>query len=163
MQGKKKPEIKKKDVINAREASVSEFAANLNVIITSIHQKNKRDDDMQAIKDKIDVVRKENPVGLIEMAGPYLWKYKEKIGSENVSFFLNNSFEEDIEKAREESQLAEITEYEEIPALLNKVKRTWHSFTPPEQQIIVKRIKALLANYAKYLSASRTLKASESL
>jgi hypothetical protein len=159
---KKKQGISRKDVLNMKESKMASFISNLNSVVDAVYQKNKKDNDMQAIKDKFDVVRKENPIGLVEMAGPYIWKYREKIKNENTSFFLNNSFEEDIQKAREDSQLAEITEYEDVPVLLNKIKRTWHSFMPAEQQILIKKIQALLADYVGYISSCRALKPTES-
>lgn len=146
---------------NSQDKSVTNFISNLNVILNAVYQKNKKDDDMNSLRDKFNVVRKENPNGLVEMAGPSIWKYREKIKDENVNFFLNNSFEEDIKEAQEKASVAEISEFEDVPVLLNKAKRAWHSFTLIEQQTIIKTIKTILQSYATYLSTCKELAAIE--
>lgn len=148
---------KRKSIMDMKDRAITGFIADLGSILDAVFDKNKKDVDVIAIMDKFNVVRRENPSGLVEMAGPYVWKYKDQIRTENTSFFLNNNFEEDIEDAQSKAQVAEITDFEDIPVLLNKAKRTWHCFQPTEQQIIIKKMQSIIKQYATCLSADREL------
>jgi hypothetical protein len=148
---------RKRDTIRMRDDSVRDFVNALNQVISAVYSKDKRDDSIIAIRDKFNVIRKEAPDRVITMAGPYLWKYREQIGEGNVNFFLNCDFEEDIKEAQRDSELAEITEFSEIPKLLGKAKRIWHCFTKEEKNVVMNHIKTMLQKYACYVSAEKSL------
>lgn len=140
-----------------KQKDTTKFINNLDSIIKAIFEKNKSDPDMIELMDKFSVVRKEDPILIISRTGPYLWKYKEEINKQNVDFFLRNSFEEDIIQSQQKSQVAEISELEDIPVLLNKAKITWQKFLEPEKQAIMKKIRGMLSNYSSYTSACKKL------
>jgi hypothetical protein len=148
--------LSRRDIINMRDTSMSKFNADLTSIVNAVYSKNKKDDEIISIKDKLSIARKENPVGLIEIAGPHIWKYREQIERENISFFIRNNFENDIIEASKE--IAEITEFEKTSVLLDKAKSVWHMLLKEEQIHMIKLIKSLLQHYSTYLSASKKLK-----
>jgi hypothetical protein len=153
----KKANQTRKNILDMKDKAQTGFVMELNAIIDAVCQKNSKDIDIVGVRDKFNIIRRENPTMLLEMAGPHVWEYRVQIKDENIGFFLNNSFEKDIEKAQSQSAVAEITDFEDIPVIMNKIKSTWHRFMSAEQQIIIKRMKALIAHYATYVSATREL------
>jgi hypothetical protein len=149
----------RKQLIEASDQAVKDFAEDLGYLVDAVLQKNRKDNLMSDMKNLFDLVRKENPIGLIEIAGPYIWKYRDNISKQNVGFFLQNNFEEDIISAKKNKEIAEISNFEDIPMLLDQCKRTWHMFQKEEQQVLVKRVRNMLVKYATYVSATRTVRA----
>jgi len=122
------------------------FCAELTAVINAIYSKSSKDVDVMTLHDKFIVVKRENPKGLLEKTGPYLWKYREQIANENTEFFLNNTFEDDITGSPED-----------FSVLLNKCKQIWHSLQLMEKSVIIKHIRVAVSAYAKYLSYSKEL------
>jgi hypothetical protein len=140
------------------EKNIGRFVNHFHLIITSVHGKNTKNEDFIALKDKFEVLKNANPSFIIEKAGPYIWKYKEQISGNNVAFFLNSNFEDDIKEAQNENSIAEVSPYENIVMLMNQLKRTWHSFIPEEQNTIIKHTRAMLKYYAGYLQDRKMMK-----
>jgi hypothetical protein len=133
------------------------FVRDLNKIVVDVCRKNDRDRDLRELRDKFFVVRKENPNGLVEIAGPYIWKYRKQIESRDASFFLTNSFEDDI-IGSSPNGVAEVSEFSDVPVLLQKIKKTWHQFDEDEKSVVMKTVANLLKNYSLYSFSCKKLK-----
>lgn len=149
--------MNRESLLATRDKAVSNFANNMSKIIQAVKEKQKQNIDIIKIQDMFSVARRETPEMIVQMAGPYIWKYREQISTGNVDFFLANNFEEDIIEANGKKEIAEISEFENTALLMQCAKRTWHMFIPAEKQNIIKLIKSLLQEYAKYISACKRL------
>lgn len=146
------PQHLKQESANA----VKQFVSDMTFIIEAIYQKNKKDPQIIELKDKFCIIRREDPTAIIAKAGPYLWKYREQIKQQNITFFLNNEFETDIVAATP-AEVLEATTFEDVPILLEKCKNTWHMFQITEQETLIKKIRGLLRSYALYISVQKQI------
>lgn len=142
--------------LDQQEEVKKKFSDELGFMINCLWSRNKKDADILQIKDQYSVIRKENTTVIIEGAGPYIWKYREQISKSNVNFFLASDFKDELAVASA-SQIPEMTSFEDLPAILTKIKRTWHLFSPEEQEILKNKSKSLLSAYAGYISAGKEL------
>ena len=140
------------DTVNT---AVKNFCQDMTFIIDVVYGKNKKDNLLIDVRDKFVVIRKENPNGIVEVAGPYIWKYREQIKNKDANFFLHNTFENDI--INSQGGVAEITPIDDITVILNKCKLTWHTFQKIEQDTIMKHVQNLLRSYATYVSATKEI------
>jgi hypothetical protein len=153
----------RQELLNNKDKSMKSFLSDISFIIEAVYSKNKTDSDMLEIRDKFAVARRENPSGLVEIAGPYIWKYREQIKNEQVNFFLDRDFFEDIKEAKQTKgeEIVEMTEFEDVPVIMDKVKKTWVMFQKPEQQTLIKKVQSMLQHYCRYISVSRELDKAE--
>lgn len=145
------------NLLEVRDKAVSNFVLNMSKIIQAVKEKQKQNFDIIKIQDLFSVARRETPEMIVQMAGPYIWKYREQISAGNANFFLDNNFEEDIMEANGKKEIAEISEFENTALLMQCAKRTWHMFIPAEKENIVKLTKSLLLEYIRYISARKQL------
>jgi hypothetical protein len=149
--------MNKDNLLRSRDDAVKKFNLGMGKIIQAVKEKQKNNTDIIAIQDMFSVARKEAPEMIVQMAGPYLWKYREPIMQGDSGFFLDNDFEQDIIEAQNKKDIAEISEFENTALLMQCAKRTWHMFLPMEKENVIKLTKGLLSDYVKYLSACRAL------
>ena len=139
-----------------KDISIKECINELVFIINSMCNKNKKDGDIQEIRDGFMVAKGENPVAIIMNAGPYFWKYRTHIERGDVNSLLNMEYKEEISEVQE--SLADNSKFEKISVVMQKVKRTWHLLTPTEQETMKKKFKLILIKYTGYLVACKKLK-----
>jgi hypothetical protein len=146
----------RKQYLDQQESSMKVFITDFGYVITAMYNKNKRDADVMKIKDGYQIIRNENPKLVMEMAGPYLWNYREEIKGRKESFFLNNDFKKELAEAQK-SGVAEMTDFEDLPAIIGKMKRTWNLFTAVEKETIWGKVTSMLSQYASYVAAQKEL------
>jgi hypothetical protein len=154
---------KLRNTVRGEISAVSKnYSLNLGSLVDAVLTKHPKDAQLQGVVDKFNILRREDPMRTIELGGPHLWKYREQIHAENVNFFLNNNFKEDIVTgAAACNQVIDSSQIDSITDLLDKVKLTWHMYSESEQGVLIKKIKAALACYAKYISLQKQLQALE--
>jgi len=137
----------KKQMIQIKDRSILEFTLDMTFIVNIIYNKNKKDTDIEEIRDGYLLAKNENPECIIINAGPYLWKYREQVSLDNFNELLNNDFSTETSNSNSNK----------VQAILNKIKKTWHLFKPLEQDSIKKRLKTMLTYYATYLKSCKHL------
>jgi hypothetical protein len=146
----------KKQYLDQQTSNQKIFIADLSFTVNAMFTKNKKDPDICKIKDGFSIVKNETPELVLKRAGPYLWKYRNQIGSRDDKFFLNSDFKDDIASVSE-SGIPEMTEFSDFPAMIQKLKHTWHLFTVPEKTHLWEKIANMLSQYAGYLQAEKEL------
>jgi hypothetical protein len=136
------------------DVSTKQFINDMIFVVDAVYQKNRKDLKFGEFRDKFSIARRENPNGLLEIVGPYLWKYKDDIISQNVKAFLDNDFVEDVESFRVSHPNENL---DTVHVFLNQCKQSWGQFLPREQDVLFKKIRNMLSQYAKYASATKAL------
>lgn len=146
----------RKQYLDQVEADKKIIIKDLGDIVAAMFSKNKRDADIMKIKDGYAIIRNENPNLIVEKAGPYFWKYREQIKGRKESFFIGNDFKDELAEARE-SGIAEMNEFDDFPAIIAKLKRTWHLLTAVEKETMWNKVASILSHYASYVAATKEL------
>jgi hypothetical protein len=133
-----------------KDKYVTEFVTTITYLVNSLFSTNRRDDDIIQMRDRYFLVKDENPELLLIQTGPYVWEFREKIMDDDIDFFLNNSFQKQIDSFKQDKEKPMIN------TLIQKIKTAWKNFTPIEQNILRGKIKDLVKFYACYLSACKT-------
>jgi hypothetical protein len=145
---------KLRHLTDTKEKSVVDFTSEMTFIVNAMFNKNKKDDDIIGIRDGYLIAKRENPECIIVQVGPYFWKYRDTISSGNLNPLLNSDFRDDISA---QGYMPEVSSYDQIQAVMSKVKRTWHLFTPVEQETMKKKFKFMVSCYATYLGACKQI------
>lgn len=140
---------KTKLALATKDESLKKFLTEFTFILNVICDKNKKDVDIEAIKDGFMIARKENPECILIKVGPYVWKYREIM--DDVNKLLSYDFSKELDR------LANV-ENEKVKVILIKIKKTWGLFTKLEQDLINKKMKMIISNYATYVGACKQLK-----
>ncbi len=148
--------LQRKQHLDQQESNKKVFLTDLGAIITALHTYNKKDADICKIKELYLIAKRETPDIIIQRGGPYIWKYRKEIWAREEKFFLNNDFKDEIANASQ-TGVAEMTEFAEFPAIITKLKRTWHLLTPEERTVMWAKLTSVLAQYAGYLQAEKEL------
>jgi hypothetical protein len=147
----------KRELRETRDKAIKGFIDNLNYLVKATASKNKDDEDFKRRVDEYNIAKKEAPEGVLKLSGPPIWDYREDIKVGNVDKFLKSDFKEDIVKYSD-GKIPNADLIEEDQALIEKVKRSWHLLTPPEQEIMKKKVQQMVIFYAQYISTIRKLK-----
>lgn len=147
----------KRQLRETRDQAIRDFTNGLSFLASAALSKNKRDDDFQRRFDEFSLAKRDAPEGVLKIAGPPLWDFREDIKAGNVDRFLKSDFKDEIVKYAD-GRIPNSDLIEEDQELINKIKRSWHLFTPAEQGEMVKRVQGLVANYAQYLASSKKLR-----
>lgn len=145
----------KRELREQRDECIKSFINELTKLAGAAVNKNKTDDDFRRYFDEYNIAKRDAPDEIVKMAGPPLWDYRDDIKKGNVDKFLKSDFTEDIMKYADHIPDADFIEEDRI--LIEKVKRSWHLFTQPEQQFMVGRVQKLVSLYAQYLSVNKKL------
>lgn len=137
---------------NALGDYTSAFNENLTKLINALLSKNRDNVDLLQMKDQLNVARKEMPRNIVELVGPHVWKYREQISNRDFNNLLNNVYENDVIEAAGD-EIVDNDKLAKASRIIQICKLTWHMFTAPEKEVIIKYITALLSGYAGYLSA----------
>lgn len=155
MDDNKPRDVQIKECNKVKEDCVKGFNDVMTFIINALHSVNKSDDDIITIRDSYLTAKTESPDCIILQAGPYVWKYREEISSENINSLLKNEYNNEITTVQQ--TLPDASKMDQIQILLAKVKRSWHLITPMEQTTLKKKFKDLLKQYATYSMVDKKL------
>lgn len=85
------------------------------------------------------------PLTIMDIVGPYLWKYRAEICNGEEEFFLKNSYDSELSES-EDSEKADIAAY-----IIPKVKDAWKEADPAEKKAYTETVQNLLDAYTEYL------------
>lgn len=145
-----------KQFIKIIDKSVTDFTSEMTFIVNAMHNKNKQDDDLTEIRDGYMTARRENPDCIIIHVGPYFWKYRETINSGDLNPLLDSDFKDEREEIQ--GTLPENSKFDKVSVIMGKIKRTWHLFTPLEQETLKKKFKLMVSHYATFVGACKKMK-----
>lgn len=127
-------------------AYVEAFVATCKTLMTDLCARYPNDPLVDRMKKRIILAADICPITLVEFVGSHLYPYRERIYSEDASFFLENEYEAEFERATDAEKVA-------IAAhLLPKVKQAWRDATPAEQEMYAELVQSLLDDYIEFLS-----------
>jgi hypothetical protein len=150
----------KREKREERDKCMKKFINGLTKLATAAFSKNKKDDDFRRRYDEYNLAKKDAPEEVMRMAGPPIWAHRENIMAGNIDVFLKADYKDDIIKFADHVPDADFIEDEQI--LINKIKRTWHLFTPIEQEKMLSNVQELVSLYANYIKIERELEKLES-
>ena len=87
-----------------------------------------------------------NPVGMIKIAGPYLYKYREQIYSNDSAFFVENEYDEDLKHTSEQG-LTDLVSY-----IIPRVKDAWRESGEDDKATLTAAVVELMDTYLEYLA-----------
>lgn len=143
----------KQQLLKDKEKYIVDFSNELLTLITAFWRINKKDPFILEIYERYGIIKRENPNLLIEIVGPYIWKYRETITLGNLDSLLNNTFNEEITEI-----IGMIPDtLDKIHDIIKSIKRTWTLFSYAEKEIIRKKSKTLLTIYSGYISICKLI------
>lgn len=89
------------------------------------------------IRDQIKLLIKNTPIQPLELIGPYLFKYRAKLQSNNAEFFADIDFTQE-------------TTDQEILKFIGKIKQIWNNSSTSEQEKIRNLLLNMLTDYCSY-------------
>lgn len=154
------PKKTRKTLTLKQEECVKEFNRTLLQISKAMYNKNKLDNDVISMKQKLEIGIKEVPLDIFERAGEYIWNYRKEIAEGDADKFLKKDYEEEViqEIKKENDGVAEESEIQKILSLIKIVKKIWRSFNATEQSELIKKFQELLKQYATHEDCRRQIK-----
>jgi len=121
--------------------------------------KNAADDQIQSIKEVFVTIKAAEPTVIITNAGPYIWKYRDQIAKKDARFFIENNFENDVAEFYNDPvpEMQDTFSQDEVGAILQSLKRTWHLLNKSEKEVIWRHTTNLLKTYAQYLGSQKKI------
>lgn len=143
-----------KNMNEARRTFNSNLLKTLKISIS----KSPNDKYLQEVETVVKAINTMEPDLIIRKAGPYLFKYKEKLASKDESFFLQNSFNDDLHEYYANGKDEHDFDQEDVVYIMQSFKDTWISLTPYEKETIWSIVSELFRSYARYIGSERGLK-----
>ncbi len=125
---------------------IESMIADIRKLATFAKEKNtdkKMADYFEEVYSKAMVCCSINPYLAADATGESLYKYYNKIIKEDFSFFLDNTYDDDVKNIKSEQKK------EATKKLMDPVKNIWKNCDKKEQAKIVLIVKQLLLNYIK--------------
>lgn len=147
----------RKELKDTMETNAVQFCANLRFLMNNLCSKNPKDDDLIDLKRRLNLATTSNPRTIIEIAGPYFFKYRKSIASGNMDKFVDGDYMDDVREAAQKNDIK--GDVESVSDIIVKIKSTWKLFKPAEKQVTTTKIVEMLSFYAQYLMSQKKLKA----
>lgn len=149
----------KKDLRASMDSACKLYNSNLNQLTAIACHKNPDDDNVAKIREGLRAVLVADETMVIIQSGTYVWKYREQIANKDESFFLVNTFADDIANLKQTAS-GKVKDFAdgEIAAVMDSIKGTYKTMKAPEKETIWRHVMELLRAYAQYLGAERKLK-----
>lgn len=147
--------LQKRELRESKDTCTKNFINELTQLAAAAISKNKKDEDFRKRYDEYNIAKRDAPDEVLKIAGPPIWDYREDIKQGNVTKFLKADYLDDIKKYADRVPDVDFIESERM--LIEKIKRTWHLFTEPEKEVMVKRVQKLVGLYAQYIKINREL------
>ena len=87
-----------------------------------------------------------DPILILDMVGPYLYKFRDGIYAGDADFFIENDYDAELRESVDADK-ADITAY-----IIPKVKTAWGDSGPVDRAAYTETVQALLDAYIEYLS-----------
>jgi len=127
-------------------AYVEAFVSTVKTLMADLSARYPHDPLVDRMKKRIALAADICPITLVEFVGSHLYPYRERIYGEDDSFFLDNAYEEEFERATDAEKVAIASH------LVPKVKQAWRDATLDEREIYAELVQSLLDDYIEYLS-----------
>jgi hypothetical protein len=129
--------------MNKGDEYVSGFNKAIMEIINNLCKKFPNDIDLSISKNRLSIVRREQPDFLITMCGPYLIKYKDSFDENDINNFLTNKIKKEDKEA--------INQSNDVNGIFNKIRTLLPAINVDEKSFILGKIKEMLKIYLEYL------------
>lgn len=149
-----KPSQYQKSIEEARRTFNSHLLKTLKISIS----KSPNDKYLQEVETVVKAINTMEPDLIIRKAGPYLFKYKEKLANKDESFFLKNDFQDDLNEYYANGKDENDFDQEDVVYIMSSFKNTWVTLTIYEKETIWNMVGELFRSYARYLGAERGLR-----
>lgn len=145
----------RKTYIDVKDKAAADFCKHLNFMVRILKEKNPRDDDIEDLVRRVNLVTSASSTVVIETAGPYFFKYREKILARNPDFFMNNDFSNDVKEVAQQHDV--VDDINSAFEMIEKIKKSWKLYSMQEQQTLLMKNEEMLKCYARYLSSVKKL------
>jgi len=125
--------------------SAGEFNSIIKKLILELSILYPSDTTIRQIKKRIFLIIDIDPIRIIDIVGPYLYKYREKIYAGDSDFFTKNDYDAELNYA-EDIEKANIAAY-----IIQKVKIAWVKSDFDQKESYKNIIQTLLDIYLEYL------------
>ena len=150
----------KRDYRSSMDSAMKLYNSSLNQLTSATCHKSPNNDELAKIRDSLRAVLVGDDTMVIIQSGPFIWKYREQISKKEESFFLENTFNDDIEIAKEKlGNLDKSKDFSdlEIATIMDSIKSIYTNMSSPEKETIWRFVMDLLRAYAQYVGAERKL------
>lgn len=127
------------------------FARQIGTLLNLAIEKNTRDRQLKELRERYTIIQTENPIKVIEMAGPCVWRYREQIKAGDVKHFMSADLISENCTDLDEDEINYASQ------LITSLRMLWQLFTEPERQVVINGFKRLVSLYAEYLASLRQL------
>lgn len=128
-------------------ASVSSFNRGIKALTVSLYNLAKTDATIWRAKERVVTAVSVEPLLVINLVGPYLYKYKDQIYSGDDQFFVENDYGQELRDATS-SERKEV-----VMAIIPKMKAVWQALDPDTKLAFQEGVVGLLDDYIEYLAA----------
>jgi|SRR3989344_9296286 len=129
--------------MNAKESKAGEFNKILMEICLGIIHRMPNDMDMHSTWNKIKIAKQVDTESIIQISGPFLWKYRDNIREGNFNFLFIGEFDE----------ADEIKKNNEYNIIYKKISQCFaNDMSAAERKYIIDRIKSMFYIYVEYLA-----------
>ena len=139
-----------------KEDAAKSFCQHLRYLMNCLYLKNKNDDNILQMQERVRIASTTNPITVIETAGPYFYKYRTQLARRNMDFFKVQDFTGDVEEAAKTSEAQ--VDVSNTPEVITTMRNTWDQFMPAEHNVILQKAIEMLGFVAGYTKADRALK-----
>ncbi len=153
----KKVQDMRKSLVNQKEESATKFCKNLRYLMNCLYLKNKKDDDILQMQERVRIATQTNPITVIQTAGPYFYKYRNQLAKRDMNFFLSpeTDFRNDVAEANRTN--GGDIDVDSTPEVVQKMRETWSQYSSPERNVIMQKAVEMLGYVAQYTKADKTL------
>jgi hypothetical protein len=131
----------------SKDALIEMFCQNVRILTNNVCKKYPNDMKMVRIRDRIMLGASEMKMEMMTIIGDYLKKpeYAQKIFEEDIGFFLDNDYTEDVATGVIQERIDLVNE------LLPRIRELCKSMPKKEQMSYMGRVRQMLETYMAYL------------
>ena len=144
----------RKGLEKTRDDAIKNFCSSLRKLTVNLYNKNKKDNDIHELKEKVKIATKDAPITVIQNAGAHIWGYRDIIRKGDLDQIITDNHDKTVK-----GEVSDEEELQKVNLLITKIKRTWRFFNESEKNEIKKLAKKLVESYASYLGVCKQLNA----
>lgn len=152
-----KVNLQKKELQKIITTKKKQFIDSLTILINSCYFKNKNDELMLDIKNSFAAFKNIAEDIIIKNAGDYVWKYREEIHNLNDNFFINSTFQNDINEYYVRNPKEDRFTKKDVNKVFSILKSTYPNLNDGEKKTIWTHTRNLLKFYSEYILAKKQL------
>lgn len=129
-------------------ALINTFNGIIKKLLVALVSRYPEDAKIVRTKKRVFLAIEELPSLVINIVGPYLFRYSEQITSQNDSFFLDTNYDEELNSSNDREK-AEVVAY-----IIPKIKASWRKAGGAERAEYAETVIDLLYTYVDYKALS---------